>query len=268
MRELVLQDPSAMVAAFESIAGSSRETRFGASLGIIDGWFDRPDNDPDELLVLFDGLRDLRHFNDLVRLWAREMVEKRGVEPSLEYAESMPEDKLGMRVKRELMGRLAALLVTVDFQRAMVFAEKNMASPAGTKVAYYMVGAWSRFDGPAAITWAMPFRLPNSHKVVERGWKNFLFHDPEAAMAWMAAQPVSQDLEPAYALYVARVAREDPQRALVLSEQIEDERRLNHARQAIGRAWIVKDPEAAEAWLEQIDLPEEIKKRIRAVKPD
>ncbi len=266
-REWTRRDPAAAQDRFDSFARLSPLERFGASLGAIDGWFDHADTDPDELLVLFEGLRDLRRFNDLIRLWVQRMVDSRGVETSLDYAESMPEDKLGLRVKRELMGRLAARVVTIDLERAMVFAEENMTTKAGTKVAYYMVGAWARLDGPSAIRWAMPFRLPNSHKVVERAWKNFLLTDPGSAVQWIESQPASPDLEPAYALYVARVATEDHRRALALAEQIQDERRLNHARQAIGRAWIVKDPAGAEAWLGEVDLPEKIEERIRAVKP-
>ena len=143
------------------MSGSSSVTRQGGSLGVIDGWFDQADTDPDELLVLFDGLRDLGHINDLIRLWIRRMVETRGVDYSFEYAESMPEDPTtSLRVKRELMGRLAALVVTIDLEQAMVFAEKNMTTEAGTRVAYYLVGAWARFDGSAAIEWGHALSPP------------------------------------------------------------------------------------------------------------
>ena len=129
------------------MSGSSSVKRQGGSLGVIDGWFDHADTDPDELLVLFDGLRDLGHINDLIRLWIRRMVETRGVDYSFEYAESMPEDPTtSLRVKREFMGRLAALVVTIDLEQAMVFAEKNMTTEAGTRMAYYLVGAWARFE--------------------------------------------------------------------------------------------------------------------------
>jgi hypothetical protein len=103
--------------------------------------------------------------------------------------------------------------------------------------------------------------------VVERAWRNFLSRDPDAAVAWMEKQTPTPSLEPAYALYLQRLAREDDARALELSADLDDPRRRLQVWQAVGRSWIVRDPEGATEWMDTIDLPPEIEKRILALAP-
>jgi hypothetical protein len=237
--------------------------KLDAFRSLIMGWFEHPDTDPDALLMIFGQVGGMRPQGELILMWLNRMLAARGVDYAIEYTESMSEDKQTLQLKREMLGRLAGIIVRTDPERAVAFAEQNLDTEAGSKIPYYMVSRWARKDGPAAIQWALPLQSKTQHKVIERGWRSFQAADRDAAFAWMEAQPMSPELEPAYAKYVSSLASTDYLRALELSEKIQSERRQRNVWQAIGRKWIAEDPVGAEAWLAQLDLPAEVLKRIR-----
>ena len=266
IREWVRKDPEGARAAVAMLPPQPEAAKLEAFRSLIMGWFEHPDTDPDALLMVFNQVGELRPRGELVLMWLNRMLAARGVDYATEYTESMPDNKQILRIKREMLGRLAGIIVRTDPERAVAFAERNLDTEAGNKIAYYMVSRWARKDGPAAMQWALPLGGKTHHKVIERGWRSFQAADRDAAVAWIEAQPTSPELEPAYARYVSSVASTDYLRALELSEQIQDERRQRKVWQAIGRKWIAEDPVGAEAWMAQLDLPAETLKRIRMKK--
>lgn len=264
MREWVRQDPATALEAALALPPRPEPVKLEALRSLVNGWFDHPDTDPDELLAIFDQLPDVRPRGELLILWVNRMIESRGVDYAIEYAESIPEDENRLRVKRELMGRLAAQLVPIDLERAVEFTERNSDTEAGSKTAFYMVSRWAHDEGAPAIEWAMASSLDTKDKTVERAWRSALIGDREAAMAWMDKQSYSEALEPAYALYLANLATRDHQRALELAAQVKSRQRLLQIWQAIGRAWIAEDPISAEAWMASLDLPPDVVRNIRA----
>ena len=267
VREWVRSDPSTALAAVEALPPQPEVVKLEAVRALVAGWFDHADTNPGDLLDLFNRIAQVRARGEIFLLWAGRMVETRGADYAMEFVESMPEGKDELRVKRELMGRLAAQLVPVDIDRAIALTERNLDKPAGTKVAYYLVGRWGHEDGPAAMEWAAASRAPNQFRVVERAWRSFNLADREAARAWMAEQPYSKAIEPAYAMYLTDIAQGDYRRALELSSKLEEQRYRDQVWQAIGRSWIAVDPAGAEAWMAQIDLHPEIVRRVRAGTP-
>jgi len=132
---------------------------------------------------------------------------------------------------------------------------------------FYLVNRWAYVDGPSAMEWALGVRSTDHVKILERAWRSFSIGDRAGAIAWMEARTYSPELEPAYALYLQdHVARQDYKSALVLAEQIQDPARKMHVFQAIGRSWIVDDPEGAEAWMELIDASPDFREKVRAVR--
>lgn len=263
IREWVRSDPEAALAYVLELPRTPETVRFESYRALIQGWFDRSDTDPNDLLPIFDRLFLIRARGELIKIWVSLMLRTRGIDYSIAYAEAMPDDEASLSVKQQLMGRLASMLVDEDFDRALVFANRNVDTKAGNKLGWYFVSAWAPIDGPAAVEWALG--LPKtriSFKIVERAFVKFQATDREAAHAWIAKKPFSEDLEPAYAVYVANVAAEDHQRALALADKIVSDRHRYRAYQAIGRSWIDDDREAAEAWVRSLDLPDELVKRI------
>lgn len=267
IQEWVRKDPSTALAAVLALPGHPEFTKLEAMRALVNGWFDHADTNPGDLLSLFDQVSQVRARGELFLLWAGRMLETRGADYSIDYVESMPEGRHELRSKRELMGRLAAQLVRVDIDRAVSFTERNTDKPAGTKVAYYLVGRWGQEDGPAAMAWATTNKAPNPFRVVERAWRSFSLADREAARSWMASQSYFKALEPAYAIYLADMAREDYRRALELASKIEDERYRQQVWQAVGRSWLADDPAGAEAWMAEVEISPETERMIRAIMP-
>ncbi len=268
MLEWVRKDPQTALAAALALPPKPESVKLESLRSVIKGWFDHPQTDPNDLLAIIDQVTEVRPRGELVILWVSRMIETRGVDYAIDYAESMPEDPYELRTKRELMGRLAAQLIPVNSERAVEFTERNAGTPAGNKTATYMINRWAHDDGPAAFVWALATDVPQKHKVVERAWRAFLIGDREAALSWMSMQSYSKPLEPAYSLYLMNLAKKDHQRALELSTQIEDPSSLIQVWQSVGRSWIAKDPIGAEAWMMGLDLPPEVVRNIRARKPD
>lgn len=71
----------------------------------------------------------------------------------------------------------------------------------------------------------------------------------------------------AYALFLQRLATDDYAKALLLAGALQDDRRRVQVYQAVGRNWIVRDPDGARNWMARVNLPAEIEKRIRAPAP-
>lgn len=263
IREWARRDPQAALARTLQVPRNPETVRFEAYRALVQGWFDRSDTDPDDLLSLFDDLSLVRPRGELIRIWVTLMLRTRGVDYSIAYAEAMPEEGDDLGVKQQLLGRLASMLVDVDFDKALAFANRNVVTKAGNKLGWYFVSAWAPIDGPAAVAWAL--QIPESRisfKIVERAFVKFQASDLEAAHAWIEAQPLTPELEPAYAVYVARVAAEDHQRARELAKNLASERFQYRAIQAIGRNWLDDDRAAAEAWVRGQDLPAELVERI------
>ena len=267
-REWTRRDPETALEAFLMLPSHPAPRKLEAARSVIQGWFDHPDTDPSELLVIFSQLSEVRPRGELVIVWIQRMLETRGTDYSIEYAESIPEEpEDALRVKRELMARLAGMIVTSDRDKAVAYAERNKESEAGSKIPYYMVTRWAAFEGPEAISWAMPLRSAISHKVVERGWRAFYRNHPAEARAWIETQPFTLELEPAFTLYAIGVARDDYRKARQLAEKIETPRRRLQVRKAVARAWFVDDPVGAEAWMAEVELPEEVVQSVRKLEP-
>lgn len=268
MREWVRKDPQTALAAALEVPSQPESVKLESLRAIVKGWFDHPQSDPDELLPIIDQVKGVRPRGELLIIWVNRMIETRGVDYAMDYAESMPEEPAALRIKRELMGRLAAQLIPVDPKLAAAFTERNAGTPAGNKTATYMINRWAHDDGPAAFEWALATDVKGKHNIVERAWRAFLIGDREAALSWMSQQSYSKEIEPAYSLYLMNLAKTDHQRALELSTQLQDRGSLLQVWQSIGRNWIAEDPIGAEAWMMGLDLPAETLRNIRARKPD
>ena len=126
-----------------------------------------------------------------------------------------------------------------------------------------VAGTFAAFESDAVRWIGEPARYDSS----ERAWRGFSIGNREDAAAWMEQQPYSRSLEPAYALYLMELARSDHARALELSAPMQDPSYRRNVLQAVGQNWMDKDPAAAEAWLEQADLPAELVRLVRGRSP-
>ena len=82
------------------------------------------------------------------------------------------------------------------------------------------------------------------------------FRDPESAGVWLAAQPLSREFDPALIAFAEGVWQHSPEAAVRWSGRISRPgTRLRDCAKYYPR-WHLRDPKAAEAWLENAGFPE------------
>jgi len=126
-----------------------------------------------------------------------------------------------------------------------------------------VVGHWSRKDPTSAAKWVEAF--PEG-KMRDEAWhtvaRQWTFEGHDQAIAWIDALPPGSGRDKALEAYVESVDGSRPDLAalwaLEIDSPIDRERWLVHA---AGR-WIQKDRHAAMEWIEQADLPEDVKGRL------
>jgi hypothetical protein len=153
--------------------------------------------------------------------------------------------------------------------------------------------------GPLAAEWATPRvrsdeRLSSYPRRIATRW---VVADPEAAMAWLASLPAGADRndgvaeafrawamrdyqaafawieqtepqpwnEPALAVYTRAIASERPKDAIELAQRISDPELRESTTIVIGQTWTKQDRAAAEAWLDQADVSERVRRVSKMV---
>ncbi len=100
---------------------------------------------------------------------------------------------------------------------------------------------------------------------VMESYRDWARLDRKAAHAWIELQLLepARWVEPAMFLYARGMVRRDPRRAVEIANLITDETQRNTAHTLILRGWLVRDPEAAEAWVREANLPPGVVQRGR-----
>lgn len=231
---------------------------------LIETWFEHDDLDPAPLVELIEGLDDdVRARGEAIDLMLRAMLDARGSQATLAFAEALPEENLEQR--REFIGRLAGRLSATDPDAAVALAERYGENDRYRGVVYrYLANQWGWADGAAAMEWAASLdpALSEQAGTVRRAWLTFARRDREKARAWMRAQEPSPGLEPAYARFVGNLARQDPEEALELMRNVESEVERNLILTNVGIHKMGTDPEAARAWMEAENLPQDVRDKI------
>ena len=96
-------------------------------------------------------------------------------------------------------------------------------------------------------------------------WSN---QDPNAAGAWLGAQPQGPELDGARASFARNVASRDPESAMEWAKTVTDEQKRVQAVEQVFKTWRKKDAGAAESALNNSGLPaEKIDEVIKRVEP-
>ncbi len=264
--EWTRKSPKDALAAVTAMPQQPWEPRQVAARALARAWFEVEGSDPHELLDLLEGLGErgeiVRARGEAVDDLLLAMIDARGFEAAEKFVESVPDRGPGFRM--ELFGRLVGDLTLHDPRRAYAFAQRHLDTPHGRNTLLYLGATWGYKNGPEAMEWALA--LPPGHKtekVVERAWRSFALRDREAARAWMSQQQPAPSLEAAYTVYLLGTANEDPREAIRLAPGVQDPDRRKRVLVAAGRAWLAKEPEAAEAWIASGEVAPEIAESIR-----
>jgi hypothetical protein len=214
------------------------------------------------------GLSDPIDRQRVGEILARRKVISQGAEKALEWADAIEDPTF----REEMRGRVAGAAALDAPAVAAAWAEPRIvaAAEAGerpTGLPRRIGTRWSRSDPKAAMAWLS--RLPpggdRDDGVIE-SMRIWLGRDPGDARQWVEVLEPERWNEPARALYArGLLAQEDPERALALVAGFEDPDLRDYHTTVIARAWLARDRAAADAWLQQADIPEAVKRRAYMV---
>jgi len=204
------------------------------------------------------------------RQWALYVVTRRrvlrdGAQATIEWAESLPDDEA---FKLNAFRRVASATAEVDPERAADFVERHLDGPYGRGLPRRVGTHWINHDPEAALAWLQT--LPEGRlreDGIRESFRHWLIVDRPAAIRWSEQAPRDPWLDPAFSIYARSQSKADPRRGLEIASGIHDTGMRHQTTGVIAREWLVRDEPAADAWLEQSDLPPDLVARIRIV-PD
>ena len=130
-----------------------------------------------------------------------------------------------------------------------------------------MADQWGKQDGLAAMAWVS--QLPESsarESAVRAAFASWMKNDESAAEAWILSQELTPYHDPALTFYARDLAEKDAVAAIGLCERISDAKRRTGCLKKAGRNWYKDDALAAEIWLQESELDEEMRAQVR--RPD
>lgn len=255
IRAWARQDPAAARETVESTAGRDRGRLIAA---LAEGWFDADRKGVEDYLVaLPPGAERQLAIAGL----ARQRVLRDGIEPTLRWAEALPDAAPG-RFKLQAYRRVAGAVAEVDPVRAAAWVELQLEGELWDGLARRVAVRWAGQDGQAALTWLLSLPPEKLGTAVQEAYRVWLDRDGEGAHAWLDAAQANPATAPAVGIYALGVAREDPSAALAWAAKVADEPLRHRTLVQIGRTWMARDPEAARAWLAESELTPTERERV------
>jgi hypothetical protein len=261
-REWARHDPHAALEAVKRIPEAGESRRLAATRALTQGWFGS-NAAPDELLSYIEGIHAGRSRNEVLHIFANRLVMRDGTAAAVELVDRTPPDSDGDNFKTQLVRYVTSAVASEDPLLAVALADEHGTGRKGQHLRRRVGQSWARHDGAGAMAWARALPAGEEREdVVRSAYRSWTRRDRESAMAWMRIQQPDPALEPAMRVFIVTVANDDPPGALDWMDRIEDPKRREETLAEIGRRWMLLDPEAADAWLEGVDLPEDVKSSI------
>lgn len=256
------RDARAALREVEAVGDS--EPRAGLMPPLLEGWIRSPDRaGASEQIATIDDPRRRRRLSLLLvaEIW------REGPDALMRWAEAVPADAPN-DFKRSAFSLAASTVAGEDPRRAVEWFEANRRHPYSAGSIEGIAQAWAdRHDPPALFEWLRSLRLEGERgsepaDAVGLGFRAWIRRAPEEAEAWLGAALPDPALDPAIVELVRARSQSSPTSAVEWVARIQDETRRHQSAIQAGWNWWRQDPEAARAWLERSDLPEEVKQQI------
>jgi hypothetical protein len=267
-------DPAAaLVAAESALAESSEDVARAVQLAMVQGWFrtDRPGLEQ-YIYDLGSGMKRQRSlYAYLLALAAAD-----GSAAATAWAGAVSEEDA--RYKLEVYRQLMVALTWADVPGAMRFCEEHCDGPYGKGMRNVLIRTRLRNGdyGGDIVEWVASVpdgdeeQRNNKRHSLWVAYITWAYRDRDPALAWMAERAAVDDPEPwvrfLFAEYARQIAAESPAEAIPWAERVEDDNDRERSLVRIARAWLLKDPEAAEAWISQSSLSERARDQARNTK--
>ncbi|MBW2691325.1 MAG: hypothetical protein JRE57_01650 [Deltaproteobacteria bacterium] len=234
---------------------------------VVDGWMRSDDKEgATEYIANFP---DMKRRGRLFFLFAGEIMMAKGPEGAMRWLETLPDDAPN-QVKLGLFHHIAMMVTTEDPVIAAEWFYENRTRSFTEGALSGIARRWvQHHERPPAFEWLLAMdsdglRAGERADAIADAFRSWMQIDPEAAQAWLLAQLPNPRLDSASKEAAKRLVPTDPDKALEWAARVndDDERRTLLVR--AGRRWREKDPEAFSAWLQENELPEEIRQKILA----
>ena len=257
------EDPQA--AADAAMSGTTYQGTANqvAQVALIRGWYESGKPGLMEFIgelggETFEGQRALSTLS-------RAIVELRGPEAAIEWVQSIPDEP--MKFKLAAYRQLSSEVAMADLPAAIAFCNEVCDGPYGDGVRQRIAQYWASQDGAAALAWLSEAPPGQRRDVAIRvAFDSWNKADQEAAFAWLTERGfdnVEPWMRPAVAIYVRLRSFTDPPDALRWTALVPSEVERQILTVRIARRWRQRDEAAAEAWVMNSDLPEELREAAR-----
>jgi hypothetical protein len=197
-------------------------------------------------------------------------VLKRGVPELMAWAEGVPEDAPN-QFKQGAFYHASAMIARESPRTAADWFERHARDWYSEGSLPGIARKWAEFhDAPTLFEWLLelelepaPGREAERDEAITAGFRVWARRAPQEAETWLRASLPDAKLSPAIVELVRALAPAQPAAAVTWAALVEDETERRRATIYAGRSWWRRDREAAQAWLEASDLPEDVRKQIQ-----
>jgi hypothetical protein len=173
-------------------------------------------------------------------------------------------DAYDMPFKRRVFRRGIRIVGRSEPELTAAWAMEHLGEAYAVDAPRIAAGRWAMRDGPAAMQWVRDLPREESHDLaIREAFLTWYRMDRESAVAWLESETLTAFHEPAITYYANDLSKREPEEAIVWCERILDSERQLSCLVPAATQWFQKDPEAAEAWLQQSPLDEEARRAAR-----
>lgn len=232
---------------------------------LMEGWL--RGGDPAETTGYVAAIDDPKRRRRLNFTLAGEIL-KRGVPALKSWAEGVPEDAPN-QFKQGAFYHAASLIAKEDPSVSADWFEAHKGDWYSEGALPGIARKWAEHhDAPALLEWLLALepaagREAERDEAITAGYRVWVRRAPQEGEAWLRGALPDPRLSPAIVELVRALAPTQPAGAMEWAALVEDETARRRATILAGRSWWRRDRQAAQAWLDASDLPEDVRRQIR-----
>lgn len=257
-------EPERARAAAVEIAAAHPRLRSEVWNSLAAGWA-RSENGPEGLAAFLAELRPTHQRDEATGIALRELVRARGTEAALGWADAILEDeRQDPNFKRAVFESAVGWAADLDPARSGAWVIAHAGEAYAVQGPLIVADRWGRMDGAAALAWLgeQPAGDPRD-QAVRNAFQGWSAVDRPAAKAWLDSVSPTTFHGPALEAWAGQLVAREPVDALGWCARIVEPERRQRCLESSARSWYATDAVAAEAWLQQSELDEEARERVR-----
>jgi hypothetical protein len=191
-----------------------------------------------------------------------------GLDGIIRWADAVPVDAPD-HFKKTAFRKALRQVSNRDPIRAAAWYEEQEEQEYATIMMAVVATEWVEADPEAAIAWVLE-RPPGFARVLalQRMIDRWVQIDREAATNWMQHADLDAELSPMLDPFIRGLAATQPEEAAEWLDRVRDPQQQETLTLAIAVTWRQRDADAADAWIETLELSEEARVKIAQMQPE